>query len=109
MKLTVTGRHIEITPAIQGHLEEKMEKLIHDLGEEADIHVILTVEKYRHIAEITIKGKGLSIFGEAETKDLYTAIDSALAKTDKQIKKHKEKNLTKRMKEGSTNKNLPLA
>jgi len=109
MKLTVTGRHIEITPAIQTHLETKMEKLIHDLGEEADIHVILSVEKYRHTAEITVKGKNLSIFGEDQTKDLYTAIDNALLKTDKQIKKHKEKNLTKRIKEGSSSKNIPLA
>jgi len=108
MKLTVTGRHLEITPAIKQHLEEKLTKLMHDLRDEADIHVILAVEKYRHIAEITVKGKGFSIFSEGETKDLYTAIDNALDKTDKQIRKHKEKSQTKRMKEGSSSKNNSL-
>ena len=61
MKLTVAGRNIEITDGIRGHLQSKMDKTIHELGEEADVHVALSVEKYRHFAEVTSKNKG--IFG----------------------------------------------
>ena len=91
MKLTVTGRKIEITNAIKDHLENKMAKTIKDLGEEADVHVALLVEKHRHFAEITVKTKGVTMHSEEETNDLYLAMDNALVKIEKQLRKHKER------------------
>ena len=91
MKLTVTGRKIEITAAIEDHLTQKMAKTIKDLGESADVHVALSVEKHRHFAEITVKTKGFTVHSEDETDNLYTAMDSALLKMEKQIRKHKSR------------------
>jgi len=53
--------------------------------------VVLTVEKFRHIAEITILGDRLNLIGKEETNDMYSAIDMALDKIEKQIKKNKQK------------------
>lgn len=104
MKLTVTGRNIEITDGIREHLQNKMDKTLPDLGEEADIHVALSVEKHRHFAEVTVKTKGFSVHSTEETDDLYASMDNALVKIEKQLRKHKEKAQALRNKKGSKSK-----
>ncbi len=105
MKWTVTGRNIEITDAINDHLDRKMQKTIHELGEKADVHVALSVEKHRHFAEITVKTKGSTVHSEEETSDLYAAMDNALVKIEKQLRKHKDRAKDLRIKQASAEKN----
>lgn len=105
MKLTVTGRNIEITEAIHNHLDRKMEKTIQGLGQEADVHVALSVEKHRQFAEITVKTKGFTVHGEEETNDLYIAMDNALVKIEKQLRKHKDRAKDLRIKQAAAEKN----
>jgi len=104
MKLTVTGRNIEITEAIHDHLERKMQKTIQELGEKADVHVALSVEKHRHFAEITVKTKGFTVHGQDETTDLYAAIDNALVKIEKQLRKHRDRAKDLKIKKASAEK-----
>jgi putative sigma-54 modulation protein len=104
MKLTVTGRKIEITDGIRNHLNDKMNKTITDLGETADVHVALAVEKHRHFAEIILKTKGYTLHSQEETDDLYASMDKALEKMKKQIRKHKERAKAIRNKQGSQSK-----
>jgi putative sigma-54 modulation protein len=108
MKLTVTGRNIEITDGIRNHLNDKMDKTIADLGEAADVHLALSVEKHRHFAEVTVKTKGFTLHSQDETEDLYTSMDKALEKMEKQIRKNKEKAKALRIKQGSQSKNKNL-
>ena len=108
MKLTVTGRNIEITDGIRNHLNDKMDKTIADLGEAADVHVALSVEKHRHFAEVTVKTKNFTLHSQDETEDLYTSMDKALEKMEKQIRKNKEKAKALRIKQGSQSKNQNL-
>ena len=105
MKLTVIGRNIEITDGIRNHLNDKIDKTIADLGEAADVHVALSVEKHRHFAEVTVKTKGFTLHSQDETEDLYTSMDKALEKMEKQIRKNKEKAKALRIKQGSQSKN----
>jgi putative sigma-54 modulation protein len=105
MKLTVTGRNIDITDAIQDHLDRKMQKTIMELGEKADVHVALSVEKHRHFAEITVKTKGFTVHSQEETNDLYQAMDNALIKIEKQLRKHKDRAQDLRIKQASQEKN----
>ena len=105
MKLTVTGRNIEITDGIRNHLNDKIDKTIADLGEAADVHLALSVEKHRHFAEVTVKTKGFTLHSQDETEDLYTSMDKALEKMKKQIRKNKEKVKALRIKQGSQSKN----
>jgi len=104
MKLTVAGRNIDITDGIREHLQKKMDKTIKELGEKADVHVALHVEKHRHFAEITLITKGFTVHSQHETDDLYASMDNALLKIEKQLRKHKEKAQDLRMKEGSQSK-----
>ncbi|MFQ5444201.1 MAG: ribosome hibernation-promoting factor, HPF/YfiA family [Nitrospinales bacterium] len=98
MKLTVTGRNIEITEAIENHLHKKMEKTLREFGEKADVHVALAVEKHRHFAEVTVKSKGFTVHSEEETSDLYASMDNALDKIEKQLRKHKERSKSLKIK-----------
>ena len=104
MKLTVTGRNVEVTNGIREHLKNKMDKAIYELGEETDVHVALSVEKHRHSAEVTIIKKGFSVHSTEETDDLYASMDNALVKIEKQLRKHKEKSQALRNKTGSQSK-----
>ena len=108
MKVTVAGRNIEITDGIREHLQSKMDKTIHDLGDEADVHVALSVEKHRQFAEVTVKTKGFSVHSTEETDDLYASMDNALIKIEKQLRKHKEKAQALRNKTGSWSKGKSL-
>ena len=104
MKLTVTGRNIDITDGIREHLNNKMKKTINSIVENADTHVALMIEKHRHFAEVTVKTKGFTVHGKDETEDLYVSIDNALLKVEKQLRKHKEKIKGHRNKKGSQSK-----
>ena len=101
MKLTLAGRKIEITDGIRDHLNDKISKTITDLDETADVHIILSVEKHRHFAEITLKTKGMTLHSHEETKDMYISIDKALEKMENQLRKHRDKAKEARSKQDS--------
>jgi putative sigma-54 modulation protein len=91
MHVTITGRNIEVTPALSEYAREKVNRIERYLHNITSAHIILTVEKYRHIAETTIQAHGLTIKGSEETGDMYTSIDGMMDKIEKQAKKLKDK------------------
>jgi putative sigma-54 modulation protein len=102
MKVEYTGRQIEVTPAIQEFTEEHLKKIRKVLGEMIEVHVILTVEKYRHSAEINLKSRTFKINGIEETHDMYTSINAVLEKIERQALKHKGKKIDKKRKSSTT-------
>lgn len=91
MNLNLTGRHLDITPAIRSHITDKIAKLKSHFEGVMDVNVILSVDKLRQKAEGTVHLSGKNVFVEAEDDNLYVAIDSMIEKLDRQIIKHKEK------------------
>jgi putative sigma-54 modulation protein len=98
MKVEYTGRQIEITPAIRKFTEDHLKKIRKVLGEMIEVHVILTVEKYRHTAEINLKSRTFKINGIEETHDMYSSINSVLEKIERQALKHKGKKIARKRK-----------
>jgi putative sigma-54 modulation protein len=88
MNVEYTGRQFEITPAIRKEVETGLNKLSKFLGETFKSKVILTAEKSRRIAEITIKRRNNPIVGLAESLDMSAAIAQALGHIEKQALKH---------------------
>jgi putative sigma-54 modulation protein len=70
---------------------EKLDRFDRLLDNPAEANVVLSVEKFRHIAEININGDRLNINGKEEINDMYSAIDMVMDKLEKQIKKGKQK------------------
>lgn len=88
MNVEFTGRQFEITPAIRKEVETGLAKLTKILGENFKSKVILTAEKQRRIAEITITRRNRPIVGLAEAVDMSLAIGQALGHIEKQALKH---------------------
>ena len=88
MNVEYTGRQFEITPAIRKEVETGLNKISKFLGETFKSKVILTAEKSRRIAEITIKRRNHPIVGLAESQDMSAAISEALGHIEKQALKH---------------------
>jgi len=91
MNLNVSGHHLEVTPAIRGYVQEKLERVKRHFDHVIDAHVILSVDKLRQKAEVTLRVRGKDIHCACEEQDLYAAIDLLVDKLDRQIVKHKEK------------------
>lgn len=91
MQVSVTFRHVDPTPALKAYAEEKLARLKKYLRRPVDAHVILSVAKERHVAEITLKADHATMFAQEETHDLYSAIDLALDKLEHQAQKLKAK------------------
>jgi putative sigma-54 modulation protein len=88
MQVLVTFRHIEATEALRRHAENKIDKAARKfLHRPIEAHVVLSVVKHRHIAEITLSADHLTLNATEETGDLYSAIDLAMAKLERQIQK----------------------
>lgn len=91
MNLTITGHHIEVTPALRDYVSGKVEKVIRHFDHVTSVHVILSVEKLVQKAEITLHVKGKDIYADASDTDLYAAIDLLIDKLDRQVQKYKGK------------------
>lgn len=91
MQVSISGHHIEITKALRDYVNNKIDRLERHFEHITNIHVILSVEKHMQKAESTIHAGGAEIFAEAESDDLYNAIDQLADKLDRQLIKKKEK------------------
>ena len=89
MNVEYTGRQFEITPATRKQVESGLEKIKKHLGNNFQTHVILTTEKHRSIAEITISVRNHApIVGLHEANDMAVAISTALEKIERQAVKY---------------------
>jgi len=91
MNLTVTGHHLDITDSLRHYVTSKMDRIERHSDDVIDIHVVLTVEKQRQMAEATVNVKGAKLFADTSEEDMYAAIDLLTDKLDRQLIKHKEK------------------
>ena len=95
MNLTISGHHIDVSPALKSYVTTKLDKVLLHFEGVVDAKVILSVEKHKEkdgqSAECTLHLKGADIFADASNTELYAAIDDMIAKLDRQVMRHKEK------------------
>jgi putative sigma-54 modulation protein len=96
MKVIIHSHHVEVSPSIKEHLEEKLTVIKKHFDQIIQINAVLGVEKahekeLRQSAELNLHIKGKDLFAISHHENLYQAIDLAVAKLDKQIIKVKEK------------------
>ena len=96
MNLNVSGHHLEVTPALRSYVEAKIARVTRHFDHVIDAHVILTADKLKQKAEVTLHVPGKDLHCECEDGDLYAAIDVLADKLDRQILKYKDKLLEKR-------------
>ncbi|AKJ64056.1 ribosome hibernation-promoting factor, HPF/YfiA family [Kiritimatiella glycovorans] len=92
MQINVTGRHVDITDAIRDHIHGKVQHAFADFPKTENVHVVLDLEKHRHFAEIQVQGaQHARIEGKAESDDMYTSIDEAIERAEKQLRRLRDK------------------
>ncbi|MEJ2587879.1 MAG: ribosome-associated translation inhibitor RaiA [Deltaproteobacteria bacterium] len=91
MSVTVTFRHTDPMESIKAYAEEKVAKAKKYLDSPLDAHIVLSVEKFRHIADVTLNIDGNRIKAVEETEDMYSAIDKVMDKIELQVKKRMAK------------------
>jgi putative sigma-54 modulation protein len=92
MKFEYTGRHVDVTPALRRHVEEHFSKLDHIFNDTtARAHVIIEVEKNRHVGEILLHWRGDTLTARDVNADMYQALTRAISKIEKQAVKLKKK------------------
>ncbi|MEJ6591169.1 MAG: ribosome-associated translation inhibitor RaiA [SAR86 cluster bacterium] len=98
MQITVSGHHVDITDSLRNYVVTRLDRLERHFDKITHINVILTVEKLRQKAESTVHISGGEIYAEAESDDMYAAIDQLTDKLDRQLIKQKEKSNDKKLK-----------
>ncbi len=91
MQVSMTGRHVELTEPIKAYIQEKLQHLKHSFDQVVDVHVVLSVEKFRQRCEVTIQANRLTIHGGHETEDMYASIDGVIDKLNRQLKRYRAK------------------
>jgi putative sigma-54 modulation protein len=96
MNLTISGHHLEVTPALRSYVTGKFDRIVRHFGQVVDVKVLLTVENQkekerRQRAECNIHVKGSDIFAESAHSDLYAAVDELVDKLDRQVVRHKDR------------------
>jgi putative sigma-54 modulation protein len=91
MQTSVTFKNLDPSDHLKAYVSDKLNRFDKYLYNPGEASVVLSVEKFRHIAEVNIVGDRLTINGKEETEDMYSAIDMVLDKLEKQIKKTNRK------------------
>jgi putative sigma-54 modulation protein len=90
MHVTITCRNIALTPALREYAERKLARLERFFDGLGTAHVVLRVEKHRHVAEATLSVRELILRAEESTADLYASLDQLTDKLERQLLRHKD-------------------
>ncbi len=91
MQISVTFRQLEPSDALKNYVTDRLGKFKRYLEGPVEAHVVLGLEKFRHLADVTIDNNGRIIKGKEENTDMYAAIDLVMDKIDMQLKKFRDK------------------
>jgi len=91
MNLQISGHHIEVTPALREYVENKLDPVVRHFDKVTGVSVVLSVEKLKQKAEVTMHVPGKDLHVAEAGDDLYAAIDALFDKLDRQVQKHKQK------------------
>ncbi len=96
MRVAVTFRHMDATDPLRDYAEEKIRHAERLVRNAIDAHIVLSVTKRRHCAEITLLADHETFHANEETEDLYSAIDLAIGKVERQLRKHSAKRTSRK-------------
>jgi len=104
MQVSVTFRHMDASDSLKGFAADKVSRIEKYIHTPTDAHVVLSVEKHLHRAEINVIANGMRIRGEESSADMYGSIDCAAQKIEKQLKRYRNKLASHKVREGHASK-----
>ena len=91
MNLQISGHHVEVTAALKEYVSQKLDPVVRHFDKVTGVNVVLSVEKLKQTAEVTVHVPGKDIHAETNGEDLYAVIDELFDKLDRQVQKYKQK------------------
>ncbi|WP_311222351.1 MULTISPECIES: ribosome hibernation-promoting factor, HPF/YfiA family [unclassified Acidovorax] len=96
MNLTISGHHLEVTPALRSYVTSKLERITRHFDQVVDVKVLLSLDNQkekdkRQRAECNVHVKGSDLFAESSHSDLYAAVDELVDKLDRQVVRYKDR------------------
>ena len=91
MKVKISFKHLEHTPALDARIEEKSARFAKFFEKKCDVSWVCWVEEGIHYAELKVLGPQFECFAKAHAEDLYKCLDLAAEKAERQVEKYKEK------------------
>ncbi len=91
MRFEVTFRNTKTTDALVQRAERKFAKVAKHLREPIDAHMVVQVDKHRHMAEINVTTARETLKVQEETDDMYRTIDRVMHKLERVARRHKER------------------
>ncbi len=91
MEVTIRSKNFPVSPAVKSYTEEKLQKLEKYSRKIIEAHVMLSLQRYRNIAEVVLRVNGGDITGRAESADMYSSIDTVVDKLERMLNKRKDK------------------
>ena len=87
MEISVTFRHMEPTEELRVYVEDKVYKIKKYFDSPVDAHIVLEVQKFRHIADVTLSIDGHKVKAVDQTGDMYSSIDKVMDKVEEQLRR----------------------
>jgi len=97
MELIISGRHLDIDEAVKSHTEERVQRLQKEYPKLTSARVVVELERSWCVAEVHLSGKHLCLDGKAKSRHIATAIDGAMEKVEKQLRKHVDRKQSHRV------------
>lgn len=91
MQMNITFRHLDPIDSLKNYAREKVERVNKYLDKATESHVVLSLERHLHLADITIQSGTFVLRGKEKSEDMYASIDLAMDKIERQLKRYKEK------------------
>lgn len=89
MRVTIAGKGMEVSDYLKDLVTKKVSKLKRYFDEDTEAHITMSIQRSRHIVEVTIPFDGIVLRGEEATGDMYASVDGVIKKLEKQIHKHR--------------------
>lgn len=107
MQIVVRGKNIEVTDALKRYVERKLGKLEKYFDQTLSAQVTMSVERGRHIVEVTVPLDGMLLRGEEESTDMYASVDLVSEKIERQIEKYRTR-ILRRLRREPTKEKIPV-
>lgn len=91
MEIDVTGRHFHVTEPLKDYITEKIKKLEKYSLKLESVHIVLEVQKFHHISEITLSGKNLRLTAKNDSADMYAAFDTSFDNIQLQMRRQHDR------------------
>jgi putative sigma-54 modulation protein len=91
MEIMVTGKSIEITPALRSYIDSKLQRVYRIISGIMDVHVTLSVQKHLQLVDVTIKTRTSTFTSHGSTTDMYASINEGIDSLLKQARRQKRK------------------